>query len=96
MAIIKIRKKQNPFVMVNRACVQDIRLSWKARGLLFYLLSLPENWHVNVHDLVKRAPDGRDAVYSILKELKQIGYVAYERCRDSEGKVLSGEYHNRN
>ncbi len=64
--------------MIRRDAAADSRLSWKARGLLAYLLSLPDGWDIAVRDLVHRGPDGRDAVYTVLHGLKACGYLTEE------------------
>src|SRR3989338_3427383 len=92
MAIIKIQKKENPYVTVDRSVVADERLSWRARGLLCYLLSLPSDWQLHVNHLIKKSPDGRDAVYKTISELKQYGYVEHVRIRDENGRVTEGQY----
>ncbi|MFN7096157.1 MAG: hypothetical protein ACK4PR_01150, partial [Gammaproteobacteria bacterium] len=93
MSIIRIRKKENPFLIIEKNCIQDMRLSWKARGLLIYLLSMPDNWELRISDLINRSPDGRDAVYSILKELRRVGYIQHERARNADGTLGRAEYH---
>lgn len=50
-------------------------LSWKAVGLLTYMLTRPPGWHFYRGDMVKRHSDGRDAVKSGLRELRDAGYV---------------------
>jgi len=90
MAIIKIRKKDN-YTILNNKSLTDARLSWKARGLWAYLMSLPADWEVSVNDLVKRGPDGRDSVYGILKELKSYGYIEH-RYQRHNGQIYKGEY----
>lgn len=90
MAIIKIKKKDR-YTVINNQSLTDARLSWKARGLWAYLMSLPPDWEVSVADLVKRSPDGRDLVYNILKELKRYGYIEHKLCREN-GKIIKGEY----
>lgn len=75
-SIIRVRKdRDNPYTMINTRFLSDDRMSWKAKGLLTYLLSKPDNWQVRVTDLIKRSPDGKTAVYSGLNELKKIGYL---------------------
>lgn len=93
MTILKIQKRHNPFVQIDREAIQDSSLSWKARGLLAYLLSMPSNWNIRISDLINRAPDGRDAVYSIFKELKAAGYLIHFRLRDEHGRLSLSEYH---
>ena len=43
MAVFKIEKNKNFTIMSNHH-LQDKSLSLKAKGLLSYMLSLPEDW----------------------------------------------------
>ena len=65
---------RNRYTIISKVPLEDGRLSWKARGLLSYLLSKPDNWTVVVAHLVKEAPDGRDSVRAGLRELEDAGY----------------------
>ena len=70
MSIIRVKhNKENPYFMLNRAAVNDDRLSFKAVGILTYLLSKPDNWVVREDDLAARHTEGTHAVRSGLKEL---------------------------
>jgi hypothetical protein len=55
--------------------VQDPGLSWAAKGLLAYLLSLPETWEVRLRDLFLRSSCGRKPTQAALNELIEAGYV---------------------
>lgn len=91
--IIRVNKAADePYVIQRKALYQITTLSWKAKAILLYLLHLPANWEVRVSHLVKQATDGRDAVYSALKELKNAGYVVQKKSRASNGKFLNSEY----
>lgn len=83
MSIIRVSKRENPFVMIDKTMLSDNRLSWKAKGILTYLLSKPNDWEVRVTDIIKQSKDGRDAVYSGIKELEQYGYIKREQIRDN-------------
>jgi hypothetical protein len=48
-------KHMAEYFQMNNAPVQDPGLSWSAKGLLAYLLSLPENWEVHLTDLFRRS-----------------------------------------
>lgn len=87
MPIVRVIKRENPYVQIDREAVNDKRISWKAKGVLLYLISKPADWTVQVSDLIKRAHDGRDAVYSALNELIAAGYVEREQERDDFGRV---------
>ena len=91
--MIRVRKnKENPFVMLDKRLFEDTRLSWKAKGLLGYLLSRPDDWTIRVSDLIKRSTDGETSVYTGLKELEENGYMERVRVRDDKGKFLRVEY----
>jgi hypothetical protein len=73
------------FVVIDKSSVEDDRLSWKARGLLAYLLSKPDGWHVYTSQLAKASPDGRASVLSGLRELENSGYIVRSRGRKEDG-----------
>ena len=89
---MSIRRSPSPlrknFTVLSNATLEDKRLSWEAKGLLAYLLSKPDDWHVNVkHHLVKESPSAKkDKVYTLLNELRKFGYADVEKVRDSGGE----------
>jgi len=86
-----IKDKDNPFVMIDRRPIENPKLSWKAKGILAYLLSRPDNWIVRLTDLVNRSPDGVYAIRGAINELKKAGHVSSKEVRDGEGKFLRYE-----
>jgi hypothetical protein len=89
--IIRARRRHR-FVIVDQHAIEDKRRSWAARGLLGYLLSRPDDWKVLVKDLQRRGDLGRDGIYRLLKELRTVGYVHFERARDRSGRIRGGRY----
>ncbi|WP_318549346.1 DnaD domain protein [Geobacillus thermoleovorans] len=92
MSVIRVRKRDNPFVQIDRAVFEDERISWKAKGMLGYLLSKPDNWQVYIADLENKSKDGRDAVRSGLKELEETGYIRRTKKRNNKGRFEGWEY----
>ncbi|WP_378210035.1 DnaD domain protein [Anoxybacteroides rupiense] len=92
MSIVRVRKRENPFVQIDRTVFEDHSLSWKAKGILGYLLSKPDNWQIYIADLEKKAKDGRDSVRTGLRELEENGYVRKVRTRGTNGKFAGWEY----
>lgn len=86
MAIVRVKKRVTPYVVIDKTVLEDERLSFKARGLAAYLLSKPDNWTVNERQLIKSGPDGQAAIRSGLHELEQAGYLKRERMHTGEGK----------
>lgn len=89
MATIRVEKsKENPYVILNKTGLNDPNLSWKAKGILAYLLSKPDDWKCMVNDLIKHSKDGRDATYAGLKELREHGYMIKRPLADDKGKIV--------
>jgi hypothetical protein len=82
--IIKVKHdEEHPYLMISRETLEDTQLSFKARGLLFYMLGRPNGWEFNVAHLMKQSDqDGRDAIRSGLRELRKAGYIKTEIIRD--------------
>lgn len=83
--IIRVARRER-FAIIDQETIRDKRLSFGARGLLHYLLSLPDNWKVNLTHLVGQSPAGPAAVKTLVKELKGFRYMARLRFRVSGGK----------
>ncbi len=91
--IFRVQKNpDNPYVMVDRRPIDNPNLSFRAKGVLTYLLSRPDGWEVNIGDLVKHGVEGRDALRSTLTELREAGHLEYQQERQagkfSTGKIL--------
>jgi len=82
--IIRVVKRTNPYVMIDKTSLEDARLSFRAKGILAYLLSRPDNWSPNRDQLAAISKEGRDAVAAALRELTKFGYFERrrERCED--------------
>lgn len=91
MTTIRVRKRKN-FVVIDKRTAQDKRLSWSARGLLQFLLSLPDDWEININHLTKCSPAGKHQVRTTINELKQFGYLTVNSQRADDGKFRGVEY----
>lgn len=92
MAIIKNQGQRNQFAIIPNETLADERLSWKAKGLLAYLLSLPYDWEVYTSEVTKHSTDGVDSLNSGLKELMEFNYVKRSKVRGKNGKYEGWEY----
>ena len=81
MSVIKREKRSTPFVQIDKRPLQNKELSWKAKGILAYILSLPDNWQLYLNELKEHATDGRDSTASGFKELIEAGYIVKSRIR---------------
>lgn len=84
MAVFRIQKnKENPYVMLNKEFLNDETLSWKAKGMLAYLLSLPDDWKIYEEEIATHSKDGIKATRSGIKELITSGYIHREQLREN-------------
>jgi hypothetical protein len=87
--IIVRRKVRSNFTTLDNNLIRDDRLSWKALGILTYLLSLPPDFKLYLKMLGNLRPSGRDSTRTGLNELQECGYLRIEKIRDDEsGRFL--------
>ena len=84
MAIFKIEKNKNYTVMSNYH-LRDKNLSYKAKGLLSFMLSLPEDWDYSLAGLCAISKESKDGIRTILKELQEYYYLVIEKSRNDKG-----------
>ena len=72
-------------MQIRNEVARDSRLSYKARGILIEILSRPDNWETSADALAASGPDGRTAVLSGLRELREAGYLETTRQRLEDG-----------
>jgi hypothetical protein len=84
--VIVRRKVRANFTVLDNALILDQRLSWKALGLLTYLLSLPPNFRLRLSHLSSLRPTGRDATRAGLRELEEAGYLSIRIERHVSGR----------
>jgi hypothetical protein len=76
------------FARIDNAVLQDGRLSFRARGVLTYILSRPVNWRHNAEALAAASTEGVDAVRSALRELAAAGYARMSKARGQHGHIV--------
>ena len=82
--VFKIEKNKNYTVMSN-CHLRDKNLSFKAKGLLSFMLSLPEDWDYSLNGLVAVSKESKKAIRGIINELKEHGYLVTEQTRGEKG-----------
>ena len=91
MSTFRVNKNVNYTVMSNHH-LQDKRLSLKAKGLLSYMLSLPDDWDYSLKGLTTGCRDGIDSVRSAVHELEDGGYLCRSKVRDARGRIIDYNY----
>jgi len=80
------------FTQVSNSIVNDTRLDLKEKGLMLHILSKPDGWFLNVDEIAKNNRDGKRAIYSGIKKLKELGYIELKADHDEKGKFKRWEY----
>lgn len=91
--ILRVERTANYKTICLFACDRDTRISWKAVGLLTYLLSRPDGWKFFASELEKRHTDGKNSVSSGLIELEATGYLRREVIRGERGRFQTKKWH---
>ena len=92
LATFRVHKnKDNPYVQIHKEYLSNKHLSWRAKGILTYLLSKPDNWIVRVEDIRNHAKEADRAVRSGIQELIDQGHLIRNILRD-DGKFQRFEY----
>ena len=91
MSTFRVNKNVNYTVMSNYH-LQDKRLSLKAKGLLSYMLSLPDDWDYSLKGLTIGCKDGLDSVRTAVLELEDHGYVRRQKVRNARGQIIDYDY----
>ncbi|MGW7583100.1 helix-turn-helix domain-containing protein [Kitasatospora sp. NPDC054768] len=69
-------------ILDNGHVVRKHSLSWAARGLLSYLLSLPDGAREDIRTLAAKSVEGRTTVARALRELEAAGHYVRRTLRD--------------
>lgn len=90
---MKLRRVETPrgWTSIPNETLEDRRLSWRARGILAYLLSRPANWETDSERLAAIAKEGRDAVRTALTELERARYLFRVKIQ-GQGGLWATEY----
>lgn len=86
MAIHRIKNKKE-YVTMAKYHFKDYELSWKAKGILSLMLSLPDDWEFSYKGLAAMSSDSQISLKAGVEELKSKGYLTISKYRDKQGKI---------
>lgn len=89
MIVNKVKKEDN-FTIVDNGYLNDPNLSFKAKGILTYFLSLPGDWVIYYEEVIKHAKDGIKSFRSGIDELINEGYIYRYPVREN-GVIIRWE-----
>lgn len=88
MTTIRVGKRHR-YTSIDRGALNDRRLSFRARGILAWLLDKPDDWHTNADAIAEVGCEGREAVRTALAELEKAGYLDRRKWRGEDGRWAS-------
>ena len=91
MPVCRIMKENN-YTRVSNHYLRDNSLSFKAKGLLTLMLSLPEDWDYTITGLAQFTADGRVSIANTIRELEEHGYIRRTQTRGENGSFAQNEY----
>ena len=89
MIVNKVKKNEN-FTIVDNGYLNDPNLSFKAKGILTFFLSLPGDWVIYYEEVIKHAKDGIKSFRSGIDELINEGYIYRYPIREN-GVIIRWE-----
>src|SRR5215467_10032347 len=82
-------RKNRGFTILDNTLLQNRRLSFGARGLAEYLLSLPPGAQADIRSLAAENPEGRTAIAGYMNELETERYLVRTRVRGERGRFVT-------
>tara|TARA_R110000787_G_scaffold229259_7_gene336833 strand:+ start:1830 stop:2651 length:822 start_codon:yes stop_codon:yes gene_type:complete len=92
MSIIRINKKESGYTLMSNIHLNDKKLSLKAKGLLSFMLTKPNNWDFSVMGLVSQVKESKTGVMSSMTELIDLKYVKRFQQKSVKGTFSSCDY----
>jgi hypothetical protein len=86
------KHSRETWTTVCNETVRDSKISFKATGLLVYLLSMSDVWKVRQGQLAEAKTDGKESIGSAMKELQEAGYLKKEILREN-GRMVGVVWH---
>ncbi len=80
------------FARIDNSLLQNRKLSFRARGLLAYILSQPTNFDYSAERLSAVTTEGEKAVLSAIRELERLGHTWLVRTRGDGGKFITQRF----
>lgn len=88
-SVLHKHPKRREFVQVENSIARSEVLSLKASGLLVHILSMPDGAPIDARSIAASRPDGRTAVLSALKELRDEGHIEQVRVQRPDGRWIT-------
>lgn len=83
-----LRHSHERYLAVPSELLRNEKLSLRDKGLLCYMLNLPDDWRFSIRGLsAVLERDGRSAIESSLRSIEQAGYIKRDKIHTQDGKL---------
>ena len=89
MTIVRSPRLERDFTILPNRALRDPYISYRARGVLAYVLSMPDNWRTSAETLARQGAEGRDALRAAINELIVAGYARRVKSQDERGRFTT-------
>lgn len=102
--IVRGPRPTERFTILNNCVIDDHRLSFRALGVLTFILSKPDHWRTDAATLARqgksdrgdgdqfRGREGREALRAVFAELELCGYIERRSYRTPAGRFVTDTY----
>lgn len=84
MQIIRSEKPKEHYTVIRNDVLRDETISFRARGVLTYILSNVDNWRTDANTMSRKTKEGRQAIQTAINELRDAGYIESKKRQDPE------------
>ena len=84
--IIRAPRPECHYTPIRNDVARDDRLSYRGRGVLVRLLSNADGFQMTAADLAREGREGRSAILTALRELREAGYIRTTKKQDEHGR----------
>jgi len=90
VSVLRVHRRKRDFTITVNTTPRDRRLSARARGVLWFLLTQQDGYPVNAAKMAaEEFPEGRDALERAIRELLACGYLTRRREQNERGHWIT-------
>jgi len=89
--IIRIKKTKN-FTTVSNKITFEEKLSARAIGIYFYLMTKPDDWQIRKTELYRHFKEGKQSINTAWKELIACGYAESKKLKNERGQYTDWKH----
>jgi len=90
--MIKVPNNPKDYTLIHNEVAKRTDLSARAKGIYYYIATLPPDWKLQLQELESHFTEGRTAISTALNELIRAGYIVRQQQRNEKGIIIGTTY----